>query len=73
MGVDVDKSWGDDAAGGVDFGECRGAGEELPEGDDAVAADGELAGDGGRAGAIDERRAADDDVVVLSAGDDGAE
>ena len=73
MGVDVDKSRGDDAAGRVDLSAGRGAGGEFSERNDAIAADGEIAGDGGRAGAIDERRAADDEVVVLSAGNDGAE
>jgi hypothetical protein len=61
--VDVDEAGGDGLAGSVDHGLAP-LGLDRAEGDDAVAAQADIALEGGAAGAVDHLGVADDEVDV---------
>ena len=62
MGVDIDKSWGDQQAMGVDF--LRAPRRHRADGADHAAIDGDIGGEAGAAGAIQHMAAANDEVVA---------
>ena len=62
--MDVDEARRDGQAGGVD-GTRRGPSRQPPHGDDPALADGDVAVEGGVAGAIHDPAAANQQIVIL--------